>query len=205
MSGHGSHESHDDGKDHFGKYVGIATAAFGLCVMVTTIVGHQAHNLHISKQSEAYNTWSQYQAKKIRQANLEAQADFAEALDAEKTAKVVALYRAKAAKYSDKNAPDELPALSMTAKAQMDDAHEEHVRGDRFDLAEGMLEFGVILCSLYFLSKKKFFPALGAIAATAGLVMFGYAFFGPVPHLDGHGEPHAPAAHADADHASASH
>ncbi len=192
MSGHGGHEAHD-ANDHFGKYVGIATAMLGLAVMITTILGHKSHTLHISKQSESYNTWSQYQAKKGRQAIYETQCDFAEAQDAEKNAAVIKKYRAKIEKYNDKTGADELPSLFNRATEQMADSHVEHVKGDRLDLAEGLLEFGVILCSLYFLSKKKFFPLLGGAAAAAGLCMLGYAFLAPAPHEGAHADAHPPA------------
>ena len=44
-------------------------------------------------------------------------------------------------------------------------------RALRFDLGEGLLELGLVLCSLYFLSRKKSFPAFGLIAALLGMVL----------------------------------
>jgi len=41
----------------------------------------------------------------------------------------------------------------------------------RFDLGEGLLELGLVLSSLYFLSKRKFFPLFGALAALAGTIV----------------------------------
>jgi hypothetical protein len=47
---------------------------------------------------------------------------------------------------------------------------EEH-RALRFDIGEGFLELGLVLCSLYFLARKNFFPILGLLASAAGTAM----------------------------------
>lgn len=49
-------------------------------------------------------------------------------------------------------------------------------RALRFDLGEGLLELGLALCPLYFLSRKKPFPAFGIAAALHG-VLFGASGF----------------------------
>ena len=55
---------------------------------------------------------------------------------------------------------------ALAKEAQSD--HEEH-RASRFDLGEGFLELGLVLSSLYFLSKRRFFPVLGGAAAMIGV------------------------------------
>ena len=48
----------------------------------------------------------------------------------------------------------------------------------RLDVGEGFLELGLVLSSLYFLSKRRLFPHFGAIAALAGIVagLFGVRY-----------------------------
>jgi hypothetical protein len=41
----------------------------------------------------------------------------------------------------------------------------------RLDIAEGFLELGLVLSSLYFLSKRKFFPVFGITAAVIGAAL----------------------------------
>ena len=41
----------------------------------------------------------------------------------------------------------------------------------RFDIGEGLLELGLVLCSLYFLARKSFFPIFGVLSAIAGTAM----------------------------------
>ena len=39
----------------------------------------------------------------------------------------------------------------------------------RFDFGEGLLEIGLVLTSLYFISKKMLFPGIGIVAAVMGI------------------------------------
>jgi Domain of unknown function (DUF4337) len=51
------------------------------------------------------------------------------------------------------------------------DASRSEARALRFDLGEGLLELGLVLSSLYFLSHKRAFPLFGASAAVIGVVL----------------------------------
>ena len=55
---------------------------------------------------------------------------------------------------------EEIQKDALAKEAQSD--HEEQ-RASRFDLGEGFLELGLVLSSLYFLSKRRF-PVLGGAA-----------------------------------------
>ena len=41
----------------------------------------------------------------------------------------------------------------------------------RYDLGEGMLEIGVVMASLYFISRKKLFPVISLIFGVSGIVV----------------------------------
>ena len=51
----------------------------------------------------------------------------------------------------------------------------------RLDIGEGFLELGLVLSSLYFLSKRKFFPVIGITAAVIGTVLGIAGFLRSVP------------------------
>src|SRR5579871_993938 len=55
-----------------------------------------------------------------------------------------------------------------TSAGEMAEA-DEH-RALRYDVGEGLLEIGLVLTSLYFISKKMMFPALGVVSGLAGVV-----------------------------------
>jgi hypothetical protein len=47
-------------------------------------------------------------------------------------------------------------------------AEEDERRALRYDLGEGLLEIGLVLTSLYFISRKRMFPAMGLMAGVLG-------------------------------------
>jgi hypothetical protein len=57
--------------------------------------------------------------------------------------------------------------------ARNQDKEAAHVedRALRYDFGEGLLEIGLVLTSLYFISKSKLFPVLGGISAILGLAV----------------------------------
>jgi len=65
----------------------------------------------------------------------------------------------------------ELPELERKARESQAETAREEGRAMRLDIGEGFLELGLVLSSLYFLSKRRFFPALGISAAVIGTVL----------------------------------
>ena len=86
--------------------------------------------------------------------------------DSEKA--VAAEHRLEAAR--DKYAGD---AKDIMKEAQAKDVKSEleERRALRFDIGEGLLELGLVLCSLFFLARNGFFPLFGILAGAAGTAM----------------------------------
>ncbi len=61
--------------------------------------------------------------------------------------------------------------IQEDARAKDDETKTEERRALRFDIGEGLLELGLVLCSLYFLARKAFFPVFGVLSSIAGTAM----------------------------------
>ena len=61
--------------------------------------------------------------------------------------------------------------ISAEAQKAQDEAERDEHRALRYDLGEGLLEIALVLSSLFFISRKKMFPALGVIAGLTGIVI----------------------------------
>ena len=59
--------------------------------------------------------------------------------------------------------------IQEEAKGADEAAEADEHRALRYDLGEGLLEIGLVLSSLYFISRKGMFPVLGVIAGVAGV------------------------------------
>jgi hypothetical protein len=159
------HTGHEHGADGFGQRVGVAVGVIGIVLAVVTIGSHRAHTQAVIDRTEENDQWSFYQAKKIRQQMLDVGAGLARALstDDSKVQALIDQYTQKSAQYAT-----ETKDIEKEAQAKNTETRREEGRAVRLDIGEGFLELGLVLSSLYFLSKRRFFPMLGVTAAIVG-------------------------------------
>ena len=150
------------------RRVGILVGVVGILLSVATIASHRAHTNAVIHKTEANDQWSYYQAKKIREDTAVVALTTIRALapDSDRIGAVVRKLEAARDHYGG-------DALKIMKEAQARDAQAqlEERRALRFDIGEGLLELGLVLCSLYFLARKSFFPIFGVLASLAGTVM----------------------------------
>jgi uncharacterized protein DUF4337 len=159
--------------DDFGKRVGVLVAVLGVLLSVVTIASHREHTAAVVYRTESNDQWAFYQAKKIREYEAEVGATIVKSLSAEpaKTDSALQALSAQRDKYA-KDAAD----IQKEAEERDSATHLAEARALRFDLGEGFLELGLVLSSLYFLARKKLFPAIGVAAAALGTVLAIWAF-----------------------------
>ena len=161
------HHEHGHEADPFGKRIGVLVGIIGILLAAVTIASHREHTAAVIHKTEANDQWSYYQAKKIRGEVLGVGATLAALVDksseAHDTAAKMTATRDRESQEADeiKKDAEEKEVESMRAES----------RALRFDLGEGLLELGLVLCSLYFLSRKKSFPIVGLTAALLGAAL----------------------------------
>jgi hypothetical protein len=161
------HESEHE-SDPMGQKVGVLAAVLAVALAIVTIASHRTHTAAIISKASANDAWAHYQATRVKYHNLElgqtlvkifgAKGGPADAMLADTAAQMV--------KY-DKQAKD------IQAEAERDDRASEVAedRALRYDVGEGLLEIGLVLSSMYFISRKIMFPVIGAIAGVSGTVI----------------------------------
>jgi Domain of unknown function (DUF4337) len=163
---HTEHSEHST--DAFAQGVGVAVGVIGIILAIVTIGSHRAHTQAVINRTEENDQWSFYQAKKIREQVLVVGADLVRALpsDESKAQAIVDRYTQQSSRYAQ-----ETKDIEKEAHASHAETVREEGRAVRLDLGEGFLELGLVLSSLYFLSKRKFFPVIGITAAVIGTVL----------------------------------
>jgi hypothetical protein len=150
------------------RRVGILVGIVGIFLSVVTISSHRAHTKGVIYRTEANDEWAYYQAKKIREHTSDVAATLLESLAPDPAKAAASLQKLKTArqKYAD-------DALELQTDAQAKEAKtdQEESRALKFDIGEGLLELGLVLCSLFFLARKLFFPLFGSLAAAAGIAL----------------------------------
>ncbi len=150
------------------RRVGILVGVVGILLSVVTIASHRAHTDAVIHRTEANDQWSYYQAKKIRENTEEVALSLVKSLgnDAAKTESLMQKLEAARAKYAA-----DAEKIQEDAKAKDKETEKEEHRALFFDIGEGLLELGLVLCSLYFLARKAFFPVFGVLASLAGAIL----------------------------------
>ena len=161
---HGGHEE----EDAFGKKVGAMAAVIAIFLAAVTILSHRSHTEAVVEKTEANDQWSFYQSKRIRLHNYELGKDMMQlvAPKGEASEAKIAKYEKEMARYEK-----ETEQIQEKAKEHERESKLQEDRALRFDLGEGFLELGLVLSSLYFLSKKKLFPAVGLVGAILGIIL----------------------------------
>jgi hypothetical protein len=155
-----------EGADPFGKKIGVLASILAVLLGIVTIVSHRAHTDAVLFKSDANDKWSFYQAKRIKFHSLELGVDLLNAMTArgpEATA-TLARYEKEKKRYTSESDAAQEDARKMDEKA----GHVED-QALRFDFGEGLLEIGLVLSSLYFISRSKLFPVVGIISALLGI------------------------------------
>jgi hypothetical protein len=159
------HTGHEHADDEFCRRVGVMVGVIGIILAVVTISSHRAHTAAVIARTEANDQWSFFQSKKLRQHLAEIGSSLAGAL-ATDPARVQELVD-RLNKDKDRYAHDS-DDIQKEANAKVEESKHEERRAFRLDMGEGFLELGLVLSSLYFLSKARFFPIIGGIAAIVG-------------------------------------
>jgi hypothetical protein len=159
------HHEHGHTADPMGQKVGVMASILAVLLAVVTIASHREHTAAIIHKSGSNDQWAYYQATRVKLHGTEMGENMVHLLGAkgEGAEKMLEEYAGQKKKYEElsKKIQEEAKGADEAAEAN------EH-RALRFDLGEGLLEIGLVLSSLYFISRKGMFPVLGIIAGAAG-------------------------------------
>ncbi len=138
--------------------VALAISVLAVLVALVTVLGHGPASDALLMQSRANDQWSEYQAKKIRADNLSVVVDELSLQNAPSAATQakIAEYKAHLQKWSG-----DLEESARQAREFEADVRRAEKKAGRFDLAEGLLQIGVVLSSITLLTRKRGYFLLG--------------------------------------------
>lgn len=215
---HAQHAAHDP----FDKRVALTIAIVAAVLAAVTLLSHRAHNETLQLQiqagilhTNATDKWNEFQANNIRRHEYEANARLIDVVakapgKEDQAAQTRDDWKKKVADYvgtkdGDDKKQGKLDQLQAEAKKLEEQAREKqhashfaHDKGGRFDLGELAVEFGLVLCSIAILTKRREFWYAGVVAAVVGALVSATVLF-MSPHAEGQGHDTA-AAESNAAH-----
>ncbi len=161
---HAEHGSRDSEM----RPIAFTMSVLAVLVAVTTVLGHRTHTLAVLTQSKAADRWNFYQAHKIRSNDTELTSDLLSVVTVSNPAAAEAIRKSYAdhqAKWTAelKDEQEEAEALEV----QVDDLEK---RAGHFDLAEALLEIGLVITSVTLLTRSRAYWYFGMAFALAGVV-----------------------------------
>jgi hypothetical protein len=188
---HAEHAAHDP----FDKRVAVSVAIVAAVLAGISMLGHRKHNevLQLTTQAniehtKATDAWGEYQAVNIRDHGYEfASGVLKEVAKAEpKYAEGFKTYTAKAddqhKKYKKRLPTMQEKAINLGKEAEnhIETSHYAHEQATRLDYGHLAAEFGIVLCSLALLTKKKLFWYAGLASTVVALALTVTAY--ALPH-----------------------
>lgn len=162
------HHESEHAIDPTGQSVGVLAAVLAVLLAIVTIASHRTHTAAIMHKSSANDAWQHYQSTRVKYHNLELGENLLAVIGTQNEAadKMLADYKGQKKKYEKQQ--DE---ISAEANKAQEEAERDERRALRYDIGEGLLEIALVLSSLFFISRKKMFPAMGVIAGLVGIVL----------------------------------
>ena len=161
---HAEHGAHDPSM----RPVAFTMSLLAVLVAVATVLGHRTHTEALLNTINKTDMWNEYQAQKIRSTDTGNIADLMSVLpvaDKEKAAAKLKAYADHQAKWNSDFEKDQEKAKEFERKFE-----EAEARGNRFDLAETLLEIGLVVTSVTLLTKSRIYWFLGLVFAAAGIL-----------------------------------
>lgn len=163
-------EAHSEHAEYrYTLLVSVTLSILAVLVAGATLLGHRAHTEELLLQSHATDQWAYYQAKNIRQHEVQGLADLLGSLAPADKAKTEALrqnYLKEAERYSGEK--DDISEKAQEYEKERDLLSR---RADRFDAGEAFLEIGLVICSLTLLTKRISFWFGGIFVGLIGVVV----------------------------------
>lgn len=170
---HAEHGAHDSSM----RPVAFTMSVLAVLVAVATVLGHRTHTEAVLNQNKATDQWNFYQAKKIRSNDTALASDLLSVVtiaDKDAAKKIAKAYADHQAKWNDDLKEEQEKAEALEKKVESAEA-----RASRFDLAEALLEIGLVVTSVTLLTRSRSYWYLGMGFALAGAVSALSAFLVP--------------------------
>ena len=151
----------------------LIISVLAVLVALVTVLSHREHTEAVLSQARASDRWSEYQGRRIRQAQLGLAADLL-GLQASPNA---APFQQKINQYkaAQARAQEQLDDDTREAKALEGEVDVAERKAARFDLGEALLQISVVLASITLITRRWWY-VLGALAlGSIGLLAAGAA------------------------------
>jgi hypothetical protein len=149
--------------------ISLAISILAVLVAIVTVLGHRSHTMAVLMKAREGDQWSQYEAKKNREENMQLNVDMLQlqpTADSQAREQKLAEYRTHLAKWKVELPQEQEIAEGMEHKVEL-----AEIRAGRFDLGEALLQIAVVLSSITLLTRRRSYFGSGLLLGVAGAVI----------------------------------
>lgn len=159
--------------NHLTNLVAVSIALLAAFMAVTKVKDDNLVQAMLQAKSDAVDTWSQYQAKRLRQALLDSSLDQATALRASAQPATAAVLdeHIRRDKSEIERYKVEEAELQTKAKAKEAEYDRLNYRDDQFDLSDASLSVAVAMLAVVALTNKRWLLWMAWVFAVFGVAM----------------------------------
>ena len=160
---HAEHAAHEK----MLRPVAFTMSVVAVLVAVVTVLGHRTHTEAVLDQNKATDQWNYYQAHKIRSSDTALAADLLSVMtvaNKDAASKIAKAYADHQAKWVNDLKDEQEKAEALETKVEQAEVH-----ADRFDLAEALLEIGLVITSVTLLTRSRTYWYLGLVFSVCGI------------------------------------
>ena len=170
------------GESKLNATIALLVAIIATLMALGSIKGGNIGQAMSQAQSDAVDTWAQYQSKSMKQniadaliVQLTAQRDLATALTPDQRAHIdqlIAKYTSEVARYKKEKAD-----LEKLAKGKQQEYEDLNVHDDQFDLSDAAFSVSIAILGVTALTQKRWLLFVGLAFALLGLTFWVAGFF----------------------------
>ena len=160
-------EHAEQGGESAMRPVAFTMSLVAVLVAITTVLGHRTHTEAVLKRAEASDVWNEYQAKKNRAYDTALITDMLGVVtvaDKDGAAKIAKGYASHQEKWADDFKDEQKEALALEGDVKLAEDKAKY-----FDLAETLLEIGLVVSSVTLLTRSRIYWYLGIGASVLGV------------------------------------
>ncbi len=148
--------------------VSLIISVLAVLVALVTVLSHREHTEAVLSQARASDRWSEYQGRRIRQAQLGLAADmlgFQAPSNAPQLQQKLQQYKA-----AQLRAQGELDEDTHEAKALEAEVGTAERKAARLDLGEALLQISVVLASITLITRRWWYVLVALALASTGIL-----------------------------------
>ena len=160
-------EHAEHGQESELRPVAFTMSLLAVLVAVTTVLGHRTHTEAVLFQNKSTDLWNEYQARHIRAHDTELASDLLATLtvgDKTEADKLEQKWKGGLAKSTQDQKEAQEQAQAFEEKVELAER-----RADRYDLAEALLEIGLVITSVTLLTRSRIYWYLGMVFSAGGI------------------------------------